>query len=31
MGLLQKKPEDRLAWPDLLDQAFVRESPEAIA
>ena len=27
-GLLNKRPADRLAWPDLLEHPFVRESPE---
>eukprot|EP00775_Hariotina_reticulata_P001705 gene1705-2051_t len=26
-GLLNKKPSDRLGWPDLLDHPFVRETP----
>jgi hypothetical protein len=25
-GLLNKKPADRLGWPDLLDHPFVRET-----
>lgn len=27
-GLLNKKPSDRLDWPDLLDHPFVRETEE---
>ncbi len=27
-GLLNKKPGDRLGWPELLDHPFVRESAE---
>jgi hypothetical protein len=27
-GLLNKKPENRLDWPDLLDHPFVKESEE---
>ena len=29
-GLLNKRPADRLAWPDLLDHPFVRETPEEL-
>lgn len=27
-GLLNKKPSDRLGWPELLDHPFVRETSE---
>ncbi len=29
-GLLNKRPADRLAWPDLLEHPFVRETPEEL-
>ena len=29
-GLLNKRPADRLAWPDLMDHPFVRETPEEL-
>lgn len=29
-GLLNKAPQDRLAWPDLLSHPFIKETPEEI-